>query len=223
MEIEDNMDTQALRETMVAEQIEARGVHDVRVLKAMRSVPRHIFVPEVDPRTAYADHPLSIGYGQTISQPYMVAYMCEIAHLGKNDCVLEVGTGSGYGAAVLSRLVRHVYTIDIEPVLAKLAEQTLQSIAYDNISVRNGDGCDGWRDASPFDAIIVTAATAKIPPSFIEQLKDGGRLVIPIGRQFLTQHLMLLEKYSGGITQQDMMLVRFVPLHHHNNNESIYE
>jgi len=212
MAIEDNMDTQALREAMVSEQIEARGVHDVRVLEAMRDVPRHIFVPEGDARAAYADHPLSIGYGQTISQPYMVAFMCEIARLGKNDCVLEVGTGSGYGAAVLSRLVRHVYTIDIEPVLVKQAERILQSLGYDNISLRIGDGCEGWRDESPFDAIVVTAATPIIPPSLMEQLKDDGRLVIPIGHRFLTQHLMLLEKHGGDITQQDMMPVRFVPL-----------
>jgi len=214
MEIEGNMDTQALREAMVAEQIEARGVRDVRVLEAMRSVPRHIFIPEVDPRGAYADHPLSIGYNQTISQPYMVAYMCEIARPGENDRVLEVGTGSGYGAAVLSRLVQHVYTIDIEPVLAKQAGQTLQSLGYDNISIKSGDGSEGWHDEAPFDAIIVTAAAAKIPPSFMEQLRNDGRLVIPVGHQFLTQHLMLLEKHDRDIMQQDMMLVRFVPLHH---------
>jgi len=212
MEIEPDMDTRTLREAMVAEQIESRGVRDVRVLEAMRNVPRHLFVPEIDPRAAYADHPLSIGYSQTISQPYMVAYMCEIARLGENDRVLEVGTGSGYGAAVLSRLVRHVYTIDIEPVLARLAEQTLQSIGYDNISVRIGNGSEDWRDEAPFDAIIVTAATPKVPASFIEQLGDDGRLVIPVGHRFLTQHLMLLEKHGEEIAKQDMMLVRFVPL-----------
>jgi len=212
MTAEGHMDIQDLRATMVTEQIEARGVHDVRVLEAMRSVPRHLFVPEVDPRAAYADHPLSIGYNQTISQPYMVAYMCEIARLGENDRVLEVGTGSGYGAAILSRLVRHVYTIDIEPILAKLAESALQSLGYDNISVRIGNGSEGWRDGAPFDAIIVTAAAAKIPLSLTEQLKNGGRLVIPVGYQFLTQHLMLLEKHGEEIRQQDMMPVRFVPL-----------
>jgi len=126
--------------------------------------------------------------------------------------VLEVGTGSGYGAAVLSRLVKHVYTIDIESALARQAEETFQSLGYDNISLRIGDGCEGWRDESPFDAIIVTAAAARTPPSLIEQLKDNGRLVIPVGRRFLTQHLLLLEKHDGDITQQDMMLVRFVPL-----------
>jgi len=208
------MDIQALREAMVAEQIEARGVRDGRVLEAMRRVPRHVFVPEVDPRAAYADHPLSIGCGQTISQPYMVAYMCGIARLEKSDRVLEVGTGSGYGAAVLSRLVRHVYTIDTEPVLAKQAAQTLQSLGYDNVSVRSGDGCEGWRDEAPFDAIIVTAAATKIPPSLTEQLGDDGKLVIPVGCQFLTQHLMLLEKHDGDMMQKDMMLVRFVPLRH---------
>jgi len=128
--------------------------------------------------------------------------------------VLEVGTGSGYGAAVLSRLVRHVYTIDIEQVLAKQAEQTLQSLGYGNVSIKSGDGSKDWRDEAPFDAIIVTAAAAKIPPSFMEQLGDGGRLVIPVGRQFLTQHLMLLEKHNGSVIKQDMMLVRFVPLRH---------
>ena len=214
MELESDMNTRRLREAMVAEQIEARGVHDVRVLEAMRSVPRHIFVPEADPHAAYADHPLAIGYNQTISQPYMVAYMCGIARLEERDRVLEVGTGSGYGAAVLSRLVRHVYTIDIEPVLAKLAEQTLQSLGYDNISTRGGDGSEGWRDESPFDAIIVTAAAAKIPPAFMEQLVDDGRLVIPVGHPFLTQHLMLLEKHDGDMARKDMMLVRFVPLQH---------
>ncbi len=206
------MELRSLREAMVAEQIEARGVCDARVLEAMRSVPRHVFVPEVDPHAAYADHPLSIGYNQTISQPYMVAYMCEIARLGENDRVLEVGTGSGYGAAVLSRLVQHVYTIDIEPVLARLAEQTLQSLGYDNFSIRSGDGSEGWRDEAPFDAIIVTAAATEIPPSFTEQLKDGGRLIIPVGHRFFTQHLMRLEKHGREVTQQDMLPVRFVPL-----------
>ncbi len=206
------MNTQALREAMVAEQIEARGVHDARVLEAMRNVPRHVFVPEVDPRAAYADHPLPIDCGQTISQPYIVAYMCEIARLGKSDRVLEVGTGSGYGAAVLSRLVKHVYTIDIEAALAQLAEQTLQSLGYANISVKSGDGCMDWRDMAPFDAIVVTAAAPEIPPSLTDQLEDGGRFVIPVGRRLFTQQLMLLEKRGGAITQRNMMPVRFVPL-----------
>jgi len=201
-----------LREAMVTEQIEARGVCDARVLEAMRSVPRHMFVPEVDPRAAYADHPLPINCGQTISQPYIVAYMCEIARLGEDNRVLEVGTGSGYGAAVLSRLVRHVYTIDIEPALARMATQTLQALGYDNISIRSGDGCESWRDESPFDAIIVTAAAPEIPPSLTDQLVDGGRFVIPVGRRFFTQQLMLLEKRGGAIAQRSMMPVRFVPL-----------
>jgi len=197
---------------MVAEQIEARGVRDKHVLDAMRSVPRHVFVPEAGPQAAYADHPLPIGYGQTISQPYMVAYMCEIAQLEKKSRVLEVGTGSGYGAAIIAQLAQHVYTIDIAPALANLAEQTLQSLGYNNISVKSGDGCEGWRDEAPFDAIIVTAAAPKIPSALVEQLKDGGRLVIPVGHQFFTQRLVLVEKDGERIKQRDMMLVRFVPL-----------
>ncbi len=208
------MEIRALRDAMVTEQIEARGVSDARVLAAMRSVPRHAFVPDVDPRMAYMDHPLPIGCGQTISQPYMVAYMCEIAQLADSDRVLEIGTGSGYGAAILSRLVRHVYTIDLEPALARLAEQTLLSLGYANISVKSGDGCVDWQDEAPFDAIIVTAAAADIPPELLRQLKDGGRLVIPVGGRFFTQQLMLLEKHGKRVRQRDMMPVRFVPLRH---------
>ena len=208
----DELEIKKLREAMVEEQIEARGVRDRRVLEAMRTVPRHLFVPEVDPRIAYMDHPLPIGHGQTISQPYMVAFMCEVARLSPDDRVLEVGTGSGYGAAVLSRLAGDVYTIDIDPDLARRAEKILKSLGYDNIHVKCGDGCVDWRDQAPFDAIVVTAAPEEIPPELAAQLKDGGRLVVPVGHRFFTQELVLVEKHGERLTEDHLMPVSFVPL-----------
>ena len=197
---------------MVLEQIEARGVHDKRVLAAMHSVPRHRFVPEQDLRYAYSDYPLPIGYHQTISQPYIVAYMCELAQLHEFDKVLEVGTGSGYNAAIMAQIVEHVYSIEIVAELARRARETITGLHYDNISIRHGDGYDGWKEAAPFDAIIVTAAAAHIPEPLIEQLVDGGRLVIPLGTPYMNQVLLLVEKVGEELIITDKLPVRFVPL-----------
>ncbi|MFQ5581859.1 MAG: protein-L-isoaspartate(D-aspartate) O-methyltransferase [Mariprofundaceae bacterium] len=201
-----------LREAMVAQQIKARGVSDTRVLAAMRAVPRHEFVPDINPRDAYGDFPLAIGHGQTISQPYIVAYMCEAAGLKPESRALEIGTGCGYNAAVMSLLAKHVYTADIVPELAARAERTLQQLGYLNISIRTGDGCTGWQDDAPFDAIIVTAAAPHMPDVLLEQLADGGRLVIPVGRQFMGQELLLVQRNGDDFIQERQMMVSFVPL-----------
>jgi len=197
---------------MVRYQIEGRGVSDARVLAAMRSVPRHAFVPEPELDDAYEDHPLPIGCGQTISQPFIVAYMCELARLAPADRVLEVGTGSGYHAAVISRLVAWVYSVEIVEVLAARAAQTIARLGYDNITVRQGDGYFGWEEEAPFDAIIVTAAAEEIPPPLLRQLAEGGRLVIPVGHPLFTQELVLVEKVDGELQRRDLIPVRFVPL-----------
>ena len=200
------------REEMVRYQIEGRGVSDGRVLAAMRSVPRHEFVPEPELGDAYEDHPLPIGCGQTISQPYIVAYMCELARLAPTDRVLEVGTGSGYHAAVVSRLAAWVYSVEIVEALAARAERTFARLGYHNITIRQGDGYFGWEEESPFDAIIVTAAAREIPPPLLRQLADGGRLVIPVGHPLFTQELVLVEKRGGETVRRDLIPVRFVPL-----------
>ncbi|ATX81041.1 protein-L-isoaspartate(D-aspartate) O-methyltransferase [Mariprofundus ferrinatatus] len=197
---------------MVRDQIEHRGVHDARVLEAMRTVPRHRFVLPQDRCDAYGDFPLPIGFHQTISQPYIVAYMCELARLEPSDHVLELGTGSGYNAAVISRLVDHVYSIEIVPELARRAAEKLRQLHYDNITVRLGDGHDGWPEAAPFDAIIVTAAAEQVPQPLLDQLVEGGRLVIPVGSPFSSQELILLEKRQGVIRAAPKLPVRFVPL-----------
>jgi protein-L-isoaspartate(D-aspartate) O-methyltransferase len=201
-----------LREAMVARQIEARGVSDKRVLVAMRTVPRHAFVPDINPRDAYGDFPLAIGHGQTISQPYIVAYMCEAAGLTPECRALEVGTGCGYNAAVMSQLAGHVYSIDIVPELAARAEHTLKRLGYLNISIRTGDGCTGWQDEAPFDAIIVTAAAPHLPNALLAQLADGGRMLIPVGHQFMGQELLLVQRNGDDFTRESRMLVSFVPL-----------
>ncbi|MDQ7012211.1 MAG: protein-L-isoaspartate(D-aspartate) O-methyltransferase [Mariprofundaceae bacterium] len=203
---------EALRESMVTHQIEARGVRNAHVLAAMRAVPRHAFVPDVAPEEAYADHPLPIGHGQTISQPYIVAYMCEAAALTADCRALEVGTGCGYNAAVMSQLAGHVYTAEIVPELATRAAQTLEALGYLNVSVKTGDGCTIWQDEAPFDAIIVTAAPPKIPDILLAQLSDGGRLVIPVGNLFMGQELLLVERKGDEYIRQHKMLVSFVPL-----------
>jgi len=203
----------AMRKEMVDEQIVRRGVRDRDVIQAMMSVPRHQFVPEKRVPMAYDDTPLSIGYGQTISQPYIVAYMTEILNLDEESIVLEIGTGSGYQAAILSCIVKKVYTIEIIPELAESASLRLEKLGYKNVSVKSGDGYYGWPEHTPFDAIIVTAAAGHIPPPLLKQLKKGGRMVIPVGGHFMIQSLVLVEKDNAGeITTQNLMSVCFVPL-----------
>ena len=200
------------RMSMVARQIESRGVDDPKVLAAMRSAPRHRFVPENAKRRAYADSPLPIGHGQTISQPYIVAYMTEALEIGKGDKVLEIGTGSGYQAAVLAEITDEVFTIEIVEPLAKRAARDLKEAGYDAVATRHADGYYGWESEAPFDAIIVTAAARSIPPPLVEQLKEGGRMIIPVGPAFGMQRLVLVQKDSGGEIRTDsLMPVRFVP------------
>jgi protein-L-isoaspartate(D-aspartate) O-methyltransferase len=183
-----------------------------RVLEAMGRTKRHLFIPERSCSIAYADRPVSIGLGQTISQPYIVALMTELADVAPDDVVLEVGTGSGYQAAILADLARKVCTIEIIPSLAETAAKTLKDLAYDNVSVRLGDGYAGWPDCGPFDAIVVTAALGELPPPLIEQLKEGGRLVMPVGPAYATQHLTVVEKIAPGkTTTRAVAPVRFVP------------
>jgi protein-L-isoaspartate(D-aspartate) O-methyltransferase len=186
---------------------------DARVLEAIRTVPRHEFVPEAMRAYAYANQPLPIGADQTISQPYIVALMTDLADVGPDSIVLEVGTGSGYQAAILAEIVAHVYTIEIIDVLGRRAAQTLEQLGYDNVTVRIGDGYLGWPELAPFDAIIVTAAPETVPPPLIEQLKVGGKLVIPVGPEDRVQSLQLIEKAPGGaISRTDVLPVAFVPL-----------
>jgi protein-L-isoaspartate(D-aspartate) O-methyltransferase len=203
-------DWSALREEMVKQQIEARGVENPRVLEAMRRVPRHLFVPEAHRGKAYQDHPLPIGQGQTISQPYIVAVMTELLDPQPGDRVLEIGTGSGYQAAVLSRLVAKVYTIEIIPELAEGARIALAAEGHENVEVITGDGYRGLPDRAPFDGIVVTAAPEKVPEPLIEQLAEGGRLVIPVGGW--SQDLRVLERTEEGIRTRTIFPVRFVPL-----------
>lgn len=182
------------------------------VRDAIRAVPRHLFVPEYLRRSAYENHPLPIGEGQTISQPYVVAMMTQLANVDENARVLEIGTGSGYQAAVLAEIAAHVYTIEIIDVLAERAAATLESLGYDNVSVRAGDGYLGWPEHAPFDAILVTAAPETVPQPLVEQLAVGGRLVIPVGPEGGTQSLQVLQKGEDGtLTTRDVLPVRFVP------------
>lgn len=202
-----------MRERMVEDQIARRGVRDREVIRAMSSVPRHRFVPKGLINKAYDDTPLPIGYGQTISQPYIVAYMTEIIKADRGDTVLEIGTGSGYQAAVLSAVAGKVYTIEIIPELAESASLRLKEMGYENVTARCADGYYGWEGHAPFDAIIVTAAAGHIPPPLLKQLKPGGRMVVPVGGPFMVQSLVLVEKDSAGrITTRSLMAVRFVPL-----------
>lgn len=200
------------REAMVLKQIEGRGVSDPRVVKAMREVPRHLFVPKEMRRSAYQDYPLPIGHNQTISQPYIVALMTEVLKLEGNEKVLEIGTGSGYQAAVLSKLCKQAFTIEILKPLADQAREILNRLGYENVTVRHGDGYKGWPEEAPFDAIIVTAAPPEVPPKLVEQLKTGGRMVIPVGT--LIQELMLIEKKKDGVVEKRLLPVRFVPMVH---------
>jgi len=198
------------RKNMVEYQIQARGVSDKRVLDAMSKVQRHLFVPENLQNRAYEDEPLPIGHGQTISQPYIVAYMTEQIDLDENEKVLEIGTGSGYQAAILGEIAKEVYTIEIVPELATRAAEVLKKLDYDNVSVRTGDGYLGWPEAAPFDAIIVTAAPDHVPQPLVDQLKVGGRMIIPVGE--FNQDLILLERTKKGIEQKRKIPVRFVPM-----------
>jgi len=186
---------------------------DPRVMRVLSEVPRHLFVPQQLQDVAYENRPLPIGYGQTISQPYIVAIMTELLRVGPDDVVLEVGTGSGYQAAVLSRLTKRVYTVEIVEALARQAVERLRSLGYGNVIVRHADGYYGWKEAGPFDAIIVTAAAGQLPPPLLQQLKPGGRMIIPVGAPFSTQYLMLVEKNAAGrITTRQVLPVAFVPL-----------
>jgi protein-L-isoaspartate(D-aspartate) O-methyltransferase len=204
-------DYKAAREKMVNIQIKARGIQDSYTLAAMRSVPRHKFVPKENIDKAYQDSPLPIGYGQTISQPYIVAFMTEIINPKKDYKVLEIGTGSGYQAAILAHIVDSVYTIEIIEALFNQSKMRLDNLHYDNILVKNADGYYGWEEKGPFDAIIVTAAAEFVPPPLIKQLKDGGKMIIPVGTPFTTQQLLLIKKNGGKIKTENLMFVRFVP------------
>ena len=204
---------EAERRAMVRDQIVARGVKDARVLKAMRSVERHRLVPENLASKAYSDRPLPIGHGQTISQPYIVALMTELLKLEPGDRVLEIGTGSGYQAAVLAECVETVVSIEIVGPLAQRSKSDLADLGYDNITVLHADGYFGHPEEAPYDAIIVTAAAEHIPPPLLDQLKPDGRMVIPVGRTGWTQNLVLVEKdREGKIRTRNMLPVRFVPL-----------
>jgi protein-L-isoaspartate(D-aspartate) O-methyltransferase len=200
------------RETMVQNQIENRGVNDPQVLAAMRAVPRHQFVPPEYLSQAYADHPLPIGYGQTISQPYIVALMTESLRLEPGQRVLEIGTGSGYQAAVLAEMDIEVYSIEIIPELAESASALLEDLGYANVTVLQADGYFGWEEYAPFDAIIVTAAPDHLPQPLANQLAEGGRLIIPIGPIGAVQTLWLFEKVEGEIQATNLGGVQFVPL-----------
>lgn len=201
------------RKRMVEEQITARGVEDQRVLWAMETVPRHLFVPQELRSLSYEDSPLPINSGQTISQPYIVAFMTELLNLKETDKVLEIGTGSGYQAAILSLLVRKVHTIEIKKDLAVKASDTLTRLGYYNVTVYARDGYLGIPDEAPFDAIIVTAAAPEIPPALLDQLRPGGRMVVPVGRPFRTQDLILVTKEADGeIKKKVVAPVLFVPL-----------
>ncbi len=204
-------DYQAERGKMVKNQIEARGITNSLILEAMRKVERHNLVPEAYRKNAYLDRPLPIGEGQTISQPYIVAYMTVLLEPLPNMRVLEIGTGSGYQAAVLAEIVKEVFTVEIVEPLGKRAEKDLRDLGYENIHVKIGDGHQGWPENGPYDAILVTAAAKEIPPPLIEQLKDGGRMIIPIGPSSDRQELILLEKVNGEIKTTNLLPVRFVP------------
>jgi protein-L-isoaspartate(D-aspartate) O-methyltransferase len=207
----DDTTHQHLRHRMVDEQIAARGISDPAVLEAMRTVRRHWFVPGVPPELAYADRPLPIGHRQTISQPFIVAYMTQLVRPDASDRALEVGTGSGYQAAILGEIVDSVYTIEIVPELARTASNRLAQMGYGNVRVRAGDGYRGWPEHAPFDIIVVTAAPERVPAPLIGQLAEDGRMVIPVGPEGATQQLTLITKSDGEITRERITPVRFVP------------
>jgi protein-L-isoaspartate(D-aspartate) O-methyltransferase len=196
---------------MVEQQIEARGISDPATLAALRTVPRHEFLPMRLRSEAYADYPLPIGHGQTISQPFIVAFMTEAIRPQPGERILEIGAGSGYQAAILAQMGAEVYTIEIVEPLAEMARQTLERLGYKNAHVKHGDGFRGWPEHAPFDAIIVTCAPDKIPAPLVEQLRDGGRMIIPVGSG-MNQELVLLRKKGDKIEKQSVLPVRFVPM-----------
>jgi protein-L-isoaspartate(D-aspartate) O-methyltransferase len=205
--------TLAARQAMVGDQIRREGISDPRVLQAMLEVPRHLFVPSGVRSRAYDPRPLPIGEGQTISQPYIVGFMTEILRLKPSDRVLEVGTGSGYQAAIASKIAQEVYTVEIFESLAARSRRTLSDLGFRNVHVRQGDGYYGWEEKAPFDAIIVTCAGGHIPPPLLRQLKSGGRMILPVGGPFLTQNLVFIEKSAdGSISQRNVLPVAFVRL-----------
>ena len=203
---------QAAREKMVASQIRSRGIVDKNVLNAMTEVPRHNFVPKQLTSKAYADHPLPIGQGQTISQPYVVALMTESLKLNGNERVLEIGTGSGYQAAILAKVSKEVYTVEIKEKLYEKASRILHSLKFENIKTRHGDGYFGWIEAAPFDCIMITAAIDHIPPPLLKQLKNGGRLILPLGNPFSYQNLSLVTKQNDDFAVSQITGVLFVPM-----------
>lgn len=200
------------RKKMVLSQIRSRGISDKNVLNAMSEVPRHCFVPKELAAQAYADHPLPIGEGQTISQPYIVALMTESLKVKGQEHALEIGTGSGYQAAILANIVKEVYTIEIKEKLYSKAGQTLESLGYMNVKTRHSDGYFGWPEAAPFDCIMITAAIDHIPPPLLKQLKDGGRLILPLGNPFSYQNLSLVTKHGENYTVKQITGVLFVPM-----------
>ncbi|MBN2415873.1 protein-L-isoaspartate(D-aspartate) O-methyltransferase [bacterium] len=201
---------ETMRMEMVKNQLQSRNIRDPRVLEAMRTVPRHLFVPDDLRNRAYDDTPLAIGFDQTISQPYIVAFMTEALSLGSDSRVLEIGTGSGYQAAVASQIAGDVYSIEIVEPLALRAEKLLKRLNYTNVHVKVGDGYAGWPEHAPFDAIILTAAPPSVPPPLIDQLAEGGRMVVPVGE--LYQELLLITKIAGELHRERLLPVRFVPM-----------
>ena len=202
-----------LRKVMIKNQLQSRGIRDDAVLDVMRSVERHNFVPENYRDRAYSDGPLPIGHGQTISQPYIVAFMTEQLQVSSQHKILEIGTGSGYQAAILGELAKHVFTIEIIPELAKGAKNILNHLSYKNITVRAGDGYKGWPEEAPFERIMVTAAPTEVPQTLVDQLAPGGRMILPVGAQFLVQYLWVIEKDDQGtVTKEKILPVRFVPM-----------
>jgi protein-L-isoaspartate(D-aspartate) O-methyltransferase len=197
---------------MVETQIIARGIKDLKTIEAMSTVPRHLFVPDDLRNQAYSDYALPIGFGQTISQPYIVALMTASLELEGNEKTLEIGTGSGYQAAVLAEIVDHVYTIEIIPELARNAQNTLQQTGYTNVTIKNADGYFGWEEHHPYDIIIITAAVDHIPPPLIAQLKEGGRLILPLGNPLYYQTLTLVERQDDELYTTHILDVQFVPL-----------
>jgi len=200
------------REAMVNTQIAGQGIKDRAVISAMRTVERHLFVPRALLSKAYVDGPLPIGYGQTISQPFIVAFMTELLKIKPGSKVLEIGTGSGYQAAVLACIASEVYSVELIPALGHAAQERLRMLGFNTVQVKIGDGYHGWEAYAPYDAIIVTAAAEYIPPPLIRQLKDGGRMVIPVGSPFMVQTLMLVEKEGSTVYTRNVLPVRFVPL-----------